>query len=412
MTKPTSVVLALATLGCLAVAGILVGTARADSPAGESATTAPSPATQGGAPALDAEHLEKARKLMAGGIRYVLSKKEEDGSWSLGNGAFRPAITAMIVKVLAQHGDYGPAHAETTQALEAMLRSRQADGGIYDPREGSESYSSAVALMALAAVRRPQDAGATKDLIAYLKGLQIPPGATSSDANEEDPRAGGVSYGRRGGRPDLSNVGMWMQALHEGGVEANDPAMQRAAAFVTRLQNHSETNAQAWAQKADSDGGFVYVLPGGGGRGPQELRSYGSMTYTGFKSLLYAGVDRQDPRVQAALRWIQKHWRLDSNPNMPEGQSQAGLFYYYHVFAKAMAAWGEPVIVDARGVRHHWRHELIDQLASTVKEDGSWVNTADRWQESSPVLTTVFALLALEEAVRGQDGPASRPADK
>jgi squalene-hopene/tetraprenyl-beta-curcumene cyclase len=318
----------------------------------------------------------------------------------------------MIAKVLAQHGDYGPAHAETTKALEVLLKSRQADGGIYNPSEGSESYTSAVALMGLAAAHRPQDASATKDLIAYLKGLQVPPGASSSDSNVEDPSGGGVSYGKRGGHPDLSNVGMWMQALHEGGVEANDPAMQRAAAFVTRLQNHSETNTQAWARKADSDGGFVYVIPGGGGRGPQEPRSYGSMTYTGFKSLLYAGVDRKDPRVQAALRWIQKYWRLDSNPNMPESQSQAGLFYYYHVFAKAMAAWGEPVITDAKGVKHNWRHELIDQLAGAVKEDGSWVNTADRWQESSPILTTVFAILAMEEAVRGHEGPASAPAAK
>jgi len=77
--------------------------------------------------------LAKARKLMAGGIQYILSKKDEDGSWSLGNGAFRPAITAMIAKVLAQHGDYGPAHAETTKALDILLKSRQDDGGIYNP---------------------------------------------------------------------------------------------------------------------------------------------------------------------------------------------------------------------------------------------------------------------------------------
>ena len=94
------------------------------------------------------------------------------------------------------------------------------------------------------------------------------------------------------------------------------------------------------------DGGFVYVIPGGGrggrGGGPQEVRSYGSMTYTGFKSLLYPGVDHRDPRVQAAFGWIRKYWQLD----------------------------------------------------------GSWVNTADRWQESSPVLTTIYSLLALEETVR------------
>jgi squalene-hopene/tetraprenyl-beta-curcumene cyclase len=309
----------------------------------------------------------------------------------------------MVAKALVQDPEYGPKHADVKKAFEFILKYRQPDGGVYNPQEGSSSYVGAVVLMALSAANLPEHAQARQDLVKYLKGLQIVPGSESADGakvGEGDPQVGGVGYGPRGGRGDLSVTGMWMQALQEAGVEPNDPAMQRAAAFVTRLQNRSEANdAAEWTKKAP-DGGFVYVIPGGGGRGgPQEPRSYGSMTYTGFKSLLYAGVDRKDPRVQAAFSWIRKYWQIDGNPNMPAGQSQAGLFYYYHVFAKALAAWGEPTILDGKGVRHNWRHELIDQLASIAKADGSWANPADRWQESSPVLTTVFALLAIEEAV-------------
>jgi squalene-hopene/tetraprenyl-beta-curcumene cyclase len=122
------------------------------------------------------------------------------------------------------------------------------------------------------------------------------------------------------------------------------------------------------------------------------------MTYSGFKSMLYAKVDREDPRVQAAWDWIRRYYTLDHNPNMPQRQSREGLFYYLHVFSKALRAWGEPIIVDDKGVKHDWRMELADQLAGLQNKDGSWVNKAERWMESNPVLATAYAILALQEA--------------
>jgi len=204
---------------------------------------------------------------------------------------------------------------------------------------------------------------------------------------------------------------MWMQALHGAGVSGNDPAIRRALRFVARVQNRSESNPSLWAQEGSNDGGFVYAPaisgnldrgeskagPGPGGRG---LRSYGSMTYVGFKSMLYADIDRNDPRVRAAFGWIRRHWRLDSNPNMPRIRSRQGLYYYYHVFAKALRAWGQPIITDDSGKEHNWRHELIDALGKRVRPDGSWVNDADRWHEGSATLVTAYSVLALQEALK------------
>lgn len=64
-----------------------------------------------------------------------------------------------------------------------------------------------------------------------------------------------------------------------------------------------------------------------------------------------------------------------------------------------MRAWGEPVVTDLRGGRHNGRHELIDQLAGTVRADQSWLGEG-RWFESHPVLTTAYAVLALQEAMK------------
>ncbi len=115
------------------------------------------------------------------------------------------------------------------------------------------------------------------------------------------------------------------------------------------------------------------------------------MTYSGLKSMIYAGLTKDDPRVKAALQWIRKNYDVKNNPGMGE----AGLYYYYHTFAKALDALGINEIEDAKGVKHDWRRELTDELAHRQKENGSWVNTDSKWMEGDPNLATAFALLAL-----------------
>ncbi|MGA1399884.1 MAG: hypothetical protein ACO38P_05810, partial [Phycisphaerales bacterium] len=174
------------------------------------------------------------------------------------------------------------------------------------------------------------------------------------------------------------------------------------------------SNPAAWAQNGGGDGGFVYSPANGGesfaseaaGEGrygeirpegaPRSLRSYGSMTYAGFKSLLYAGLTSDDPRVRAAFEWIRKHWTFDENP----GLGLQGHYYYLHAMARALLAAQQPEIETADGVKRNWREELVAALASRQRDDGSWLNEADRWEEGRPELVTVYAVLALEEALK------------
>ena len=78
------------------------------------------------------------------------------------------------------------------------------------------------------------------------------------------------------------------------------------------------------------------------------------MTYAGLKSMIYAGVTADDPRVIAAMDFIQKNYSLTENP----GMGHAGLFYYYHTFAKALDAADIEVLDDDEGAPHSWRSEL------------------------------------------------------
>ncbi|MGC9454922.1 MAG: prenyltransferase/squalene oxidase repeat-containing protein [Phycisphaerae bacterium] len=357
-------------------------------------------------------HRKLARQLIDGGIDYLLSVRNDNGGWDI-EGANEPAMTALVVKALLRHPDYDSDSPVVREALDRLLTYRQDDGGIYNPEEGLTNYSTSLAVMALTEVNDLRYSEALEEAVAYLRGIQIVPGAESPDGetiDQDHPFVGGVSYGHHG-RPDMSNLGMWMEAMHQAGVSGDDPAMQRALRFVERTQNRSESNPMGWARQGTDDGGFVYApavagdpttgeSKAGAGPGGRGLRSYGSMTYTGFKSMLYADVARDDDRVQAALDWIRSHWDLNRNPNMPQMRSLQGLYYYYHVFAKAMRAWGEPVVRDFDGVEHNWRHELIGALAARVSGDGSWSNEADRWLEGHPVLCTTYAVLALQETLR------------
>jgi squalene-hopene/tetraprenyl-beta-curcumene cyclase len=87
---------------------------------------------------------------------------------------------------------------------------------------------------------------------------------------------------------------------------------------------------------------------------------------------------------------------------MPGKQSKEGLFYFYHAFARALTAWGEPLLVDEKGRPHDWRAELCDRLISLQRPDGSWVNPQDRWQEGDPHLVTAYAVLALQTTIENR----------
>ncbi|MBS3735280.1 MAG: terpene cyclase/mutase family protein [Phycisphaerae bacterium] len=406
MSRTMGIIVALAVL----VAAIIVGVVALHSgPEPDSDITAntPAPMPPGGAEdAMDAEHIEQAQALLSNGLKWLL-EQQTDGGW--GEGLARPAYTAMAIKALVQHPDFDSQSPPVRDALATLMEYRHDDGSFQ--AQGKANYTTSLAVMALAAVDDPQYAGATQDAVAYLKGIQIRPGDETPDGQqitEDHPFRGGTSYGSHG-RPDLSNLSMTAAAMEAADVPDDDEFWQEATIFLQRTQNRSESNDLNWVRDAPDDGGFIYAPAHRADQlatpeskaGDRGRRSYGSMTYAGFMSMLYAGVGQDDPRVRAAYDWIRRYWRLDSNPNMPHEQSHQGLYYYYHTFAKALRAWGEPVITDTDGVEHNWRHELVGALAERVNDDGSWVNEkAERWLEGDPLLATLYSVLALEEVLK------------
>jgi squalene-hopene/tetraprenyl-beta-curcumene cyclase len=345
---------------------------------------------------------EKTKALIDKGLAYLKTQQKPDGSWQDQDAP--PAITAIAAKAFAGAGQLDDP--QVRKAYEALLAQQKPDGGIY--KDINANYNTAIAISALAATNDDKYKPAMDKAVKFLRTLQW--NEEPSDSPERKPvgpsdnRFGGFGYGHSQ-RPDMSNTQVALDALHDAGISPNDPAYQAALKFATRTQNLSETNDQSWA---GNDGGFVYTPAGNGDSvagsiigpdGKRILRSYGSMTYAGLKSFIYAGLTKEDPRVKAAWEWIAKNWTLDQNPGLQANDpkmAQNGLYYYFHTMARALATYDQPVVNDPKGKAHDWRVEFIDKMAQLQKPDGSW-SGEKRWMEDNPVLVTSYIVNALED---------------
>lgn len=330
------------------------------------------------------------KQIVERGLEFLRTKGQgEDGLFT---GKVGPGVTALALTGALRNGLTvdDPMVAKGFKALEGFVKP---DGGIYGDR--LKNYETCVAIVAF---KLANTDGRYDELLAnadkYIRELQYGPGR---DTEKSDPWYGGAGYGGEG-RPDLSNTSFLIDALVAGGSESDDEAIERALVFVSRCQNLTGQWNDTKFGPLVNDGGFYYTIPtesedptGDRYTADGGLRSYGSMTYAGYKSLIYAGLTESDPRVKAAREWIEKHYTVDDNP----GQGDAGLYYYYHAFAAALAAAKLDAVQTAGGESHDWRHDLVAELAERQNDDGSWTNSNQRWMENDPNLSTAFALIAL-----------------
>jgi len=330
------------------------------------------------------------------GTTYLKSTQDDNGGWSTKQNI---GITGVVVTGLLETGvkpDDAPA-AKGLTFIEGLVNPKAGHIAGADPRVGLQNYVTSVNVMALAAAKRDAKyKPAIGNAAAFLKKLQWDDG---EGKKTDDDFFGGAGYDSKS-RPDLSNTQFFLDALKDAGTPADDDAFKKATVFVSRCQNlKSEHNDRPWSGKIN-DGSFIYSAAAGGSTKTSddpnaELTGYGSMTYAGIKSMIYAGVSKDDPRVKTALEWTKKNYTLDANPGMPPQLAGRGLYYYYHTFAKTMSLLGEDEFTDAKGVKHDWRADLFAALAKRQKPDGSWTNETDRWMEGDPNLVTGYALMAL-----------------
>ena len=382
-----------------------------------------------------------ARDTLAKGLTWLKDHQKDDGSWSAPG---FPGLSALGLWAAARSKD--PALAETVEKGAAFVAGfAQEDGGIYRPAEpgrrgsgGLSTYNTAICMMALYQVD-PQ-----KYAPIILKAREFVANSQLVGDSDGDPNAGGFGYNRpptaaeraereaffqkmreNGGampasrgaapggrgaggppmdRPDLSNTGWALMAMRmTESLEDQRPAGEKRAdirwdvalKFVESMQNNDSSDADAAGSFGYERGGERDGRTAGPG-GRVSLRGFGSMTYDGLESMIYAKVDRNDPRVRSAAAWAARHWTVEENP----GAGQAGLFYYYTILAKSLALFtqgGE--FAGADGAAIDWKGDLVRKLAALQKEDGSWANENNTFWENDAALVTAYSLLTLESVL-------------
>jgi squalene-hopene/tetraprenyl-beta-curcumene cyclase len=383
-------------------------------PVAESADGAgPGPAGgYGYASTLGADVDRKAGDAIVKGRRWLLSQRDEaTGTWGDGNVGF----TALAATAVAGTTEREAVKDDPVvgKALD-FLRSKQAEDGSISGNPAFVNYETSAAVLALATAKVAAHAQAQVKARDFLASSQIAGDETSASY-------GGFPYQSRSDptRPtDLSNLQFAATALHDADLPKDHEAWKRMRVYLDRVQNRSESNTFRTTTKegetvvAGDDGGGYYApgvsMAGLAKRadGTLEPKSYGSMTYALLKCLLFAGVPPTDPRVTAAVSWLERHYTVDRNPGRedaadPEKAGREGYYYYLLTMARAAAeyerATGKPWRPrDASGTEREWRKDVASKLASLQQGDGSWVNEgADRWEEGNPVLVTAYALQTL-----------------
>ncbi len=341
----------------------------------------------------------EVRHAVEKGCAWLEAKQNTNGSWSLPD---HPALTALVLTALIGPSPGNTSKPAVDRGYAFILSCVQPDGGIY--KKEAQSYNTSVVLSALALRNRAEDRVVIQNARRYLIGLQVgdaPAGENSSAVS------GGIGYGATEKRPDLSNTSLALEALYESrptaedanGVKTPDLNWKAALRFVQNCQNLPGPNALPWASDDPANkGGFIYA-PGRSNAGETNLpsgrvayRSYGSMTYAGLLSYIYADLKSDDPRVTSALDWLRGNYTVEENPAM----GQQGLYYYYVLMAKALTFAGVDILETKDGRKINWREELALKLINLQKGDGFWANDNGRWWEKDPILDTAYAVTAME----------------
>ena len=346
------------------------------------------------------------------GLDWLKAGQQADGHWSKPE---HPALTALPAMAFQRApGPKGRDKAVLGKAYEFLRSNAKPDGGIYTT--GLSNYNTSVAMMALLGSGEPKDEPLIESARRFITGMQAKGMALES-------LDGGIGYGPTGvspsrKHPDLDNTLVAIEALRAYRVArpnselaaSKDLDWKAAIGFLARCQNAAEHNKAAWNKAdaahptplvygdPDNAGGFVYFpgnskagevdLPGGG----KALRSYGTMTYAGLLSFIYADVKKDDPRVVAALDWLRKNYTLEENP----GLGKRGFYYYMHLMSKALIAADVQELTTNDGKKVDWKAAVAQKLISVQNGDGFWVNDDGGFMENDKVLVTSYGVLTLD----------------
>lgn len=337
------------------------------------------------------------------GAASLLSQQKPEGYWSTPD---QPAVTALAIVALQGQELEDDEKTAIGKGYDFILKNVQPDGSIHGGK-GLVNYNTALCLLAFSAAKTDEFREPALKARQFLVNSQIDMGEKGT---LDTPYDGGVGYGSKYEHSDMGNTLQALEALYHSRrftkdttEKSDDLNWEAAIHFLQNCQNLPSHNKQPWASgDPQNKGGFIYH-PGESKAGETNLpngkvtlRSYGSISYAGLLSYIYADLEKEDPRVSAVLDWLKKNYTLQENP----GMDQQGLYYYFHTMAKALSAADVDVLATPEG-KVDWREQLALRLLNLQNADGSWANENNRWWEKDPALVTSYGVITLTLILNG-----------
>jgi squalene cyclase len=307
------------------------------------------PADAGGGGAGFVELTPELAAAVTRGLRYLASEQHADGGWGGGRYDRHVGITALACIAfmadghLPGRGKYGR-HVE--RGLDFVLDNAQESGLIVADASHGPMYGHGFATLFLAEVYgQTQDRRCREALVKAIRLI----------VQSQNPE-GGWRYHPVPYDADVSVTicqVMALRAARNAGISVPKATIDRAIEYVKKCQN--------------SDGGFRYMLQGGGSAFPRSA--------AGLASLFYAGV-YEGENVEKALAYIGKHAETTYARNHH--------YYYGHYYAaQAMfLAGGE-----------HWQKwfpAIREEMIQSQQDDGRWTSP------HSDAYGTAMALIILQ----------------
>lgn len=342
------------------------------------------------------------------GGRFLAARQRADGAIpsetyaALGDGWSLTPLAVLALRMAAPDGAPGAPGTAAPEPIAAayqrgvdFVATLAGPGGTLRaaPEVAYPLYSYAIGALVLGAPDNRRHRAAHARLLEGLRGLQV---SERTGWRPTEVSFGGWGYSSRppvrtGGSStfedeafaaNLSATLLATAALTLGGVPAGDPALAAARGFVERCQN-TDTDGGFFFSPAGGDANKAGALPGG------RFRSYGSMTADGVRALLRLGRAPEDPRVAAAIAYLDRRFDAAQNPgDFPDiAEVRRASAYYY---------WTWSIAHVARHLgRRNWAEALSAELLRRQAPDGSWRNPSSEMREDDPIIATSFAVAAL-----------------